>query len=109
MKKSVEILKMDYKIIISIEAEKDTNEAYCYYESQQSGLGDRFLNELSQLYQKLKEHPPYYSFISENKTTRSVALKVFPYRIIYEVESDELYVYAVYHFGKNRDKLNKRL
>lgn len=85
MKKSAEIIKMDYKIIISIEAEKDTNEAYCYYESQQPGLGDRFLNELSQFYPKLKEHPTYYSFISENKTTRSVALKI----------CNELYVYAV--------------
>ena len=55
MKRSAEIIKMDCNIIISIEGEKDTNEAYCYYESRKSGLGDRFLNELSQLYEKLKE------------------------------------------------------
>jgi mRNA-degrading endonuclease RelE of RelBE toxin-antitoxin system len=107
MKKSAEITKMDYKIIISIEAEKDTNEAYCYYESRQSGLGDRFLNELSQFYKKVKEHPKYYSFTSEKKITRSVALKTFPYRIIYEIEGEELYVYTVYHFRKNPDELNK--
>ena len=70
---------MDYKVIISIEAEKDTNEAYCYYESRQPGLGDRFLNELSDFYKKLKEHPTYYSFTSQDKTTRSVALKTNPY------------------------------
>jgi mRNA-degrading endonuclease RelE of RelBE toxin-antitoxin system len=109
MKRSAEIIKMDCNIIISIEAEKDTNEAYCYYESRKSGLGDRFLNELSQLYEKLKEHPNYYSFTSEKKTTRSVALKTFLYRIIYEIEGEELYVYAVYHFRKNPDELNKRL
>jgi hypothetical protein len=100
---------MVYKIIISIGAEKDTNEAYCYYESQQAGLGERLLSELSQFYQKLKEHPTYYSFISRNKTTRSVALKTFPYRIVYEIQGDELYIYAVYHFGKSPNDLNKRL
>ena len=109
MKTSVEIIRMDYKIIISIEAEKDTNEAYCYYESRQPGLGDRFLNELSDFYKKLKEHPTYYSFTSQDKTTRSVALKTYPYRIIYEIENDELNVYAVYHFRKNPGELNKRL
>jgi hypothetical protein len=77
MKTSVEIIRMDYKIIISIEAERDTNEAYCYYESRRPGLGDRFLNELSDFYKKLKEHPKYYSFTSQNKATRSVALKTF--------------------------------
>ena len=68
MKKFVEIIRMDYNIIISIEAEKDTNVAYCYYESQQPGLGDRFLNELSLFYTRLKQHPQYYSFISGKKT-----------------------------------------
>jgi len=99
---------MEYNIIISIEAEKDTNEAYCYYENRQSGLGDRFLNELSEFYKKLKEHPKYYSFTSQTKTTRSVVLKVFPYKIIYEIEGEELYVYAVYHFRKNPDHLSER-
>ena len=99
---------MDYNIIISIEAEKDTNAAYCYYENQQPGLGERFLSELSLFYDKLKQHPQYYSFTSENKTSRSVALKIFPYKIIYELEGKKLYVYAVYHFHQNPEDLSKR-
>ncbi len=49
MKKFVEIIKMDYKIIISIEAETDISEAYCYYEKEKPGLGDRFLKTSSYL------------------------------------------------------------
>jgi mRNA-degrading endonuclease RelE of RelBE toxin-antitoxin system len=108
MKKFVEIIKMDYNIIISIEAQIDTNDAYCYYEGQQTGLGERFLNELSHFYKKLEQHPEYYSFTSEIKTTRSVALKIFPYKIIYEIEGDEIFVFAVYHFRNNPDELTKR-
>ena len=108
MKKFVEIIKMDYNIIISVEAEKDTNAAYCYYEIQQPGLGERFLDELSFFYKKLEQHPQYYSFTSENKTSRSVALKIFPYKIIYEIEDKDLFVYAVYHFHQNPKDLSKR-
>lgn len=108
MKKFVEIIKMDYNIIISIEAQIDTNDAYCYYEGQKNGLGERFLNELSHFYKKLEKHPQYYSFTSENKTSRSVALKIFPYKIIYEIDRNEVYVYAVYHFRNDPDQITKR-
>lgn len=107
-KKFVEIIQMDYNIIISIEAEKDTNTAYFYYENQQTGLGERFLNELSVFYKRLEQHPQYYSFISEEKTTRSIALRIFPYKIIYEIDDKRVFVYAVYHFGQNPDELSKR-
>lgn len=100
---------MDYSIIISIGAEKDTSDAYTYYEDQQPGLGDRFLARLAHFYKKLKHHPTYYSFVSEKKTIRSIALKIFPYRIIYEIDNDELYVFAVYHFRQDPDQLLKRL
>ncbi len=101
MTEFAEIIKMDYKIIISAEAEKDTKEAYCYYEKEKSGLGDRFLVELDNFYEKLKRHPTYYSFVDEEKTTRSLALKVFPYKIIYEITEEELYVFAIHHSSRN--------
>lgn len=100
---------MDYNIIISIAAENDTIEAYKYYEDQKTGLGDRFLKELDSFYKKLKDHPSYYSFVSDRKITRSVALKIFPYKIIFQIENDEVYVFAVYHFRQNPDQLIKRL
>lgn len=109
MKKSGEIIRMDYKIIISVDAENDTNHAYIYYEDIQNGLGERFLSELVEFYQKIKDHPTYFSFVSKTQTIRSVALKIFPYKIVYEIDGDKIYVFAVYHFRKNPDELNKRL
>ena len=100
---------MVYKIIISTEAEEDTIEAYTFYEDQQSGLGDRFLNELNHFYKKLEHHPTYYSFVSEEKTMRALSLRIFPYKIIYEIENNELHVFAVHHFRQNPDQFLKRL
>ncbi len=100
---------MDYKIIISAEAESDTNKAYIYYQDQQPGLGDRFLDELIDFYKKLKKHPTYYSFISGAKTSRAIPLKVFPYSIIYEITGRELHVFAVHHFRQHPDHFIKRI
>lgn len=106
---SVEITIMEYNIIISIGASEDTNDAYTFYEDQQRGLGDRFLDELMHFYKKLKHHPAYYSFVSAEKTIRALALKIFPYKIIYEINDDEVYIFAIHHFRQNPDHFLKRL
>lgn len=108
MKKFVEILIMAYKIIISNEAFNDTNDAYIYYEKKKAGLGNRFLDELFSFYEKLQNHPTYYSFTSKEKTTRFIALKKFPYSIIYEVAENELYIFAIHHFKQDPDHFLKR-
>ena len=100
---------MGYNIIISPGAEKDTNEAYTFYENHQTGLGERFLEELEIFYKKLNQHPAYYSFVSEDKIIRSLSLKIFPYQIIYEIAANELYVFAIHHFRQNPDQFIKRL
>lgn len=109
MTEFAEIIKMNYKIIISTEAEKDTNEAYCYYEKEKSGLGDRFLVELDNFYKKLERHPAYYSFVSEEKTIRALKLKIFPYKIIYEIAGEELYVFAIHQTSRHDDHFLNRL
>jgi len=47
---------MDCKIIISVDAENDTNDAYIDYQDIQKGLDEHFLSELVKFYQKIKEH-----------------------------------------------------
>ena len=105
----VEIIIMEYNIIISTGAVEDTSEAYAFYEDQKRGLGDRFLDELSHFYKKLKHHPTYYSFVSTEKTIRSITLRIFPYKIIYEINADEVYIFAIHHFRQNPDHFLKRL
>ena len=104
----VEILGMDYKIIISTAAENDTSEAYIYYEQQQSGLGERFLNELTEFYYKLQLHPTHYSFVSGQRTIRALSLRIFPFKIIFQIEGNEIYVFAVHHVRKHPNQFLKR-
>ncbi len=53
---------MSYKLIIKEEAIADMQEAYDYYEEQQTGLGERFLAALQERFASLSEHPQYYGF-----------------------------------------------
>lgn len=98
MIRSAEIIIMEYNIIISTGAIEDPSEAYAFYEGRQRGLGDRIPEELTHFYKKLNHHPACYSFLSAEKTIRALALKIFPYKIIYEINVDEMYIFAIHHF-----------
>ena len=56
----------------------------------------------------LKRHPTYYSFVGEEKTIRALTLKVFPFKIIYEISGEELYVFAIHHYSRNDDHFLNR-
>jgi plasmid stabilization system protein ParE len=87
---------MAYKLIITELADDDTESALLYYGSINSALSDRFYDELDEVYKKLSEAPQYYSFISASKSeVRDVALKSFPYVVVFEIIADSVYVLSV--------------
>lgn len=100
---------MNYKIIISAATLQDTFEAFNYYEKKENGLGIRFLAVLEQYYQKLKNNPSYYSYLLIEYNIRAVALKKFPYIIIYEIDGDQVNVFAVHNTYRNPDLFIKRI
>ena len=100
---------MDNKIIISNEAENDISNAYCDHNKEKSGLGGGFLTQLDLFYKKLKRRPTYYSFVDEEKNISALTLKVFPYKIIYEIAAEEVYAFAIHHFSRHDDHFNKRV
>ena len=73
--------------------------AYVWYEKQKKGLGEEFLEELDAYYLKLQSHPEYFHKIKKN--FRQVALKRFPYVIVYELIKSEVVVFAVFHTKRN--------
>lgn len=88
---------MEYKLIFSEGSEKDTKDAVDYYDGINNELGDRFLIELLDTYNKLSKHPQYYSFISSVRpnTLRDVKLPSFPYVVIFELQGSNPLFYNV--------------
>lgn len=88
---------MTYKLRITLAARLEEQQAYNYYEDIQEGLGDRFLKELEERYENICKHPEYYSFVGEGKLIRDVALKRFPYTIVFSVLDDIIFVLSVFN------------
>lgn len=94
---------MNFEIVITRAAHQDTLEAYNFYEVQQAGLGERFLEAFTKRYADLATHPHHYSFIDEDlqKILRDVRLEVFPFVVVFEIIESRVIVYAIHHLFRN--------
>ncbi len=95
------------KIKILESASKDLIEGYWFYEKQQEGLGNYFLDTLfsdidsSQIYAGI--HPIYFE-----RYYRSLS-KRFPFAIYYRIEHNTVLVYAVLDCRRNPAWIKDRL
>lgn len=88
---------MIFNLIVTEIAELHVVETCLYYEEQQPGLSERFLNELENAYKKIAEHPQYYSYISSKDGYRDVCLNKFPYVVIYQIHENDVIVVDVFN------------
>jgi plasmid stabilization system protein ParE len=101
---------MSFTVVVKQEALDDTIEAYEYYEEKQSGLGERFLDELLHCYRQIAQYPTSYGFIDEGsfKILRDISVDKFPYVVVFEIIDKDVVVYAVHNTYKHPgNKLKK--
>ena len=65
-----------------------------FYEEKQDGLGLRFLTEIEQAAEVISILPTGYA--SYYKNTRERKTKNFPYKLIYTIDKEVVYIHAVY-------------
>lgn len=90
---------MTIKVYIRPEAELDLVDAAAWYESQQTGLGYQFLDEVSAMFLKIEETPLLYPNVHKN--IRRALIHRFPFGVYYQVEKSEIIVFAVMHGSRN--------
>ena len=95
---------MTSKLTIEPEAVLEIEKAIEWYESRQTGLGKEFYTYLDGYFKTLKEATAFFS-IKRKPVFRELALKRFPYIIIYEHTKSEVFVYSV--FNTHQDPLKK--
>jgi hypothetical protein len=74
-------------------AQQELDDAFEYYEYQQSNLGYRFVEEVYNTLDLIKTYPLGWSAISQN--TRRCLLKTFPYGVIYQKREYSILVVAI--------------
>lgn len=102
-------MKVEYHVSILSEAEIDLDTAFVWYETQQIGLGDKFIESVDQSIESISKTPKIYQEVYEGY--RRCVIKKFPYGIYYQLLADiaEIRVVGVVHFKRDPDDIQKRM
>jgi plasmid stabilization system protein ParE len=83
------------RVVFSPEARQEFEEAKRYYERQVPGLGVRFGAEVRSALPRLRTWP--LACPCERGDIRRLTMSRFPYKPLYSVEVDHIYIIAVAH------------
>jgi len=99
---------MSLQILIRPEAEADLADAFAYYESCQTGLGDAFLSSVKSSLDIALQQPDLYPKVYKN--LHRVLTHRFPFGIFYIADASMLVVIACLHVRRSpgawRDRLH---
>ena len=91
---------MKYSVVFHPKAEEEFKEAVWWYGVQQDGLELEFVRCIDDAIQKIKREPELYPIEFEN--FRKKVVKRFPFKILYEVVEDNIYILAAFHSRRNQ-------
>lgn len=83
------------KIKLHTEALLEYEGAVTYYEQRQAGLGRRFIAAVETAFENIQHHPERWPFLEQD--VRRHLTRVFPYAVLYTIESDFVLVVSIMH------------
>lgn len=93
---------MKYTLEITEEASIEIEDAFDWYEAQQTDLGTLFLEQLDVTFDAILNVPNGFSKVSENK--RQAPVTKYPFVIIYELFGSNIVILAVFHTSRHPEK-----
>jgi toxin ParE1/3/4 len=94
------------------QARVDFDLAVDWYEAQQPGLGDDFLNEVYATVQRIVANPHAFARVARVPAEREVRILTvhrFEYLVIYEVLPSEVVILGILHARRGRQPWRSRL
>ncbi len=95
------------RLIYHAEAEAELAEAATFYERRVPGLGGRFRDEFESCIARILETPNRWRILEGD--IRLLAMKLFPYSVLYRVEGEVLRVLVLKHHRRHPDYWKSRL
>lgn len=86
---------MNYVLTFRAEARNEMEDAYNWYEDQEDGLGETFLNCVDDTLDRIEQRPESYMVVFQD--FRRAVVHRFPYVIYYRIVSSRVIVIAVVH------------
>jgi plasmid stabilization system protein ParE len=99
------------RLRVSREADEELTSIARWYEQQRAGLGEEFVAEALDAYEKIRRHPLRYprSPARTSHHVRQFRLDTFPHAVIYEIRDEEILVAAIAHPSRKLGYWRKRL
>lgn len=97
---------MNYVLVFRPQVRDELDEAYNWYEYQQSGLGEDFLDCIDEKLNAICLLPESYPIVYRD--VRRAVVKRFPYAVYYRIVSSRIIITAVFHGSKNPQGCQKR-
>ncbi len=95
------------RVAFSPEAVREFQDAERHYSEQLPELGERFRLEVRAAVHRISIWP--LSYPCERGNVRRLTLARFPYKVLYSIETDEIYVIAVAHQHREPDYWTDRI
>ena len=83
------------KVIFSEAAKIELDDACYFYDLEIPGLGIKFKEEARKAAGRISEFPTAWSI--ERGEIRKCLLHIFPYKILYSIEKDHVFIIAIAH------------
>lgn len=85
----------------------EADESARFYEGRQKGLGNRFVEALSDAIHRIRRTPELYGKVDED--IRKCRVLRFPYGVIYRDKNNSIEIIAVMHLKRKPDYWKKRV
>jgi mRNA-degrading endonuclease RelE of RelBE toxin-antitoxin system len=93
---------MSCALHVRVEAVREFSAVAIWYDKQRQGLGHRFLDELQRCFTFIRKNPHGYQL--RKGDFRHASLDDFPYRVVFKVEGNQVFVYQVRHTKRSPSK-----
>lgn len=98
---------MNYALVFRPEVREEVDEAYSWYDSQRSGLGDELLDCIDEMLDRICQSPESYPVFYRD--VRRAVVRRFPYAVYYRIVSSRVIVTAIFHGRRDSTGLQTRI
>jgi len=97
---------MKRRLVLRPEARLDIREAALWYDEQSPGLGDRFVEDLNALFERILEAPLQFPKI--DPAVYCALPHGFPYKVYFRLDQTSARILAVMHQSRHPDAWRSR-
>ena len=98
---------MSLPLVYRPEIADDLAKGFGWYEERHDGLGDTFLEAVSQQLEWIQTNPDMYGKLY--REVRAASMRRFPYVIYFRAQSDRIEVIAIQHGHRHQRHWRKRV